>query len=180
MGSEPPPALTPRALATPLPSWSKWVSAPPGPGTEQSNLALRKVLHLFTSTRWPPASFWGVGASQPWGPRTGPPASCSSTLTLGGRRGCQPHTLASVRLLFQVGTGLGRRVWPGFKPHCPFHSSHHADTAHSADGDTARASVRRGDRLREEEVHLVIIRVGVVRDPGGQHKPGVWEVTGKS
>lgn len=88
-----------------------------------------------------------------------------------------PHPRLS---LFQVGTGLGRRVWPGFQPHCPSHSSHHADAAHSADGGTARASVRRGDRLREEEVHLVIIRIGIVRDPGSQHKPGVWEATGRS
>lgn len=63
-GTEPSPAHSQPALATPLPSWLKWVSAPPGPGTEQSSLALRKVLHLFTNTRWPPMSFWGVGASQ--------------------------------------------------------------------------------------------------------------------
>lgn len=114
------------------------------------------------------------------GPEDRPPLSCSSTLTLGGRHGCQLHTLASVCLQFQVGTGLGRRVWPGFQPHCPFHSSHHTDAAHSADGDTARASVRRGDCLREEEVHFVVVWVRIVRDPGGQHKPGVWEVTGRS
>lgn len=73
------------ALAVPLPSWSKWVSAPPGPGTEHTSLALRKVLHLFTSTRWPPASFWGVRVRVSLElPGDGPP-SCSSALTLGGR-----------------------------------------------------------------------------------------------
>lgn len=39
------------------PSWLKCVSIPWGPGTEQTSLALMKVLHLFTSTRWPPTSF---------------------------------------------------------------------------------------------------------------------------
>lgn len=41
----------------PLPSSSKWVSMPPGPGTEHTSRALLKVLHLLTSTLWPPASF---------------------------------------------------------------------------------------------------------------------------
>ena len=41
-----------------LPSWLKCVSMPWGPGTEQTSLALMKVLHLFTSTLWPPTSFW--------------------------------------------------------------------------------------------------------------------------
>lgn len=31
---------------------------PWGPGTEQTSLALMKVLHLLTSTLWPPTSFW--------------------------------------------------------------------------------------------------------------------------
>lgn len=30
---------------------------PPGPGTEHTSRALLKVLHLLTSTLWPPASF---------------------------------------------------------------------------------------------------------------------------
>lgn len=40
------------------PSWLKCVSMPWGPGTEQTSLALMKVLHLLTSTLWPPTSFW--------------------------------------------------------------------------------------------------------------------------
>lgn len=42
-----------------LPSWLKCVSMPWGPGTEHTSLALMKVLHLLTSTLWPPTSFCG-------------------------------------------------------------------------------------------------------------------------
>lgn len=42
-----------------LPSWLKCVSMPWGPGTEHTSRALMKVLHLLTSTLWPPTSFCG-------------------------------------------------------------------------------------------------------------------------
>lgn len=47
------------------PSWLKCVSMPWGPGTEQTSLALMKVLHLFTSTLCPPTSFWWNHRAQP-------------------------------------------------------------------------------------------------------------------
>lgn len=161
-------------LALPLPSWSKWVSAPPGPGTEQTSLALRKVLHLFTSTRWPPASFCGSEARVSLGPR-GRPSSPPPPSPSGQRQGRGLHTLASVSLLLRVGAGWGRgsaaRTSP---PSPPLPPSHHADAAQAADGDMARAPIWRRDSLREEEVHLVIVLVRVVCDPGSHHKPGVW------
>lgn len=39
------------------PSSSKWVSVPSSSSTEQTILALRKVVHLFTRLRCPPMSF---------------------------------------------------------------------------------------------------------------------------
>lgn len=133
----PSPALGP----APLPSWSKWVSAPPGPGTEQTSLALRKVLHLFTSTRWPPASFCEVGA------RVGlrPPGRALPLLLhppfVGERHAREPHTLTSVSLLLRVGTGWGKGGAARTCTSPPLHSSHHTDTAHTADGDMAWATV---------------------------------------
>lgn len=173
-GSVPPCSHTQVSLGPYLPSWSKWVSAPAGPGTEQTSLALRKVLHLFTSTRWPPASFCGSEARVSLGSR-GRPSSPPSPSPSGQRQGRGFHTLASVSLLLRVGASWGRGS--AAKTSLPSPSlprSHHADTAHAADGDMAQAPIWRGDSLREEEVHLVIIRVRVVRDPGSHHKPGVW------
>lgn len=96
-------------LAMPLPSWSKWVSAPPGPGTEQTSLALRKVLHLFTSTRWPPASFCRVGGqSQPWAPEDRPLLLLLQPHPLWERHGHWFHALTTFSLLLRVGTGWGR------------------------------------------------------------------------
>lgn len=40
------------------PNSSKCVSMPFIPGTEHASLALRKVVHLFTSILCPPMSFW--------------------------------------------------------------------------------------------------------------------------
>lgn len=121
-GPAPSPLLYPGLpLAMPLPSWSKWVSAPPGPGTEQTSLALRKVLHLFTSTRWPPASFCEAGGlSQPWAPEDRPLLLLLHPHPLGERQGHGLHTLTSVSLLLRVGADWGRGVWQGPEPHSPF------------------------------------------------------------
>ena len=95
-------------LAMPSPSWSKWVSAPPGPGTEHTSLALRKVLHLFTSTRWPPASFWGWKARispEPQGvgpPPVPPPSPLQAEAWM-----LASHPCLSFPLLL-VGMGVGR------------------------------------------------------------------------
>lgn len=41
-----------------IPSSSKCVSMPPGPETEQTSLAFRKVLQRLIKLRFPPTSFW--------------------------------------------------------------------------------------------------------------------------
>lgn len=103
------------------------------------------------------------------GPR-GRPLLCASTLTLEGR-GMDIGLIPSLQW-DQVGEEEVQQGLHRPSPSPP--SSHHADTAHAADSDMAWATIWRRDSLREEEVHLVIILVRVVSDPGSHHKLGVW------
>lgn len=70
----------------------------------------------------------------------------------------------SVCPLFQVGDRAGKACG---QDSAPYILPSPADAAHSADGGTARASVRRAN-LREEEATLSAVRVGSVGDPGSQ------------
>ena len=123
---------------------------PSSPGTEQTSLAFRNVLHLLTRQQWPPSSFW-------W-----------------GWAGAESDQLAHPQDPAKAGLTSQDWAWAGGSKG----ASYQADPPNA--GVHGRALRRLYGPLTEEEVELVVVALGTVRDELGVDERRVCRRAGVS